>query len=52
MSLDYPDTLIDEALASKSHVHQRLIELLGDVAIGATYEPGNLFKVSTNERVA
>ena len=52
MCLDNEDALINETLSGEPHEHEILIELLGDVAIGARGEAHDLFEVCPEQRVA
>ena len=36
-----PNAFINQALASQPHMHQRLVELLGDIAVRATDKAGD-----------
>ena len=38
-----PNAFINQALASQPHMHQRLVELLGDIAVRAADKAGDLF---------
>ena len=45
----HPNTLVDKAFPCEPHVHQRLVELLSDVAIRAADKASQLFNVGSQE---
>ena len=51
MRFDYPDTFIDESFARKTHMHQSLIQLFGDVAVGPTDQTRDFLKVCAQKRI-
>ena len=40
---DDPNTFVNQSLASEAHIHEILVQLFGDIAIGTTRKPGNFF---------
>lgn len=52
MRLDDHDALVYEALASQSHQHQVLVQLLRDVAVRAGREAHDLLKIGAQQRIA
>lgn len=52
MRLDGEDTLVNETFTSKTHVHQRYIQLLGYVAVGAGDDTSDFLNVRSHERVS
>lgn len=52
MRFDNPHAFVHEALTSQTHVHQRLVQLLRNVAVRSSHQPCDFLEVSPEQRVS
>lgn len=47
VGFNYPDALVNQALSCESHVHQREVQLFGDITVTASHQAHDAFELGT-----